>query len=139
MAERLFVYGTLHPDRAPAEIAQVVRGMEPLGEGVIRGRMHRFREYPAVKIDSKNGSRIKGEVFTLPNPGVLEKLDAYEEFYPAKLAESLFLRKQVKVRLQDGTRVDCWVYEYNRRLPRTRQGRRPPAGPAQKQVAAALA
>lgn len=137
MAEKLFVYGTLHPDRAPAEIAQVVRGMEPIGAGTIRGRMHRFSEYPAVKIDSKNGSRIRGQVFEVPSAGALHKLDEYEEFYPARLDESLFRRKQVKVRLEDGSKVDCWIYEYNRPLPAPRQARRSAVRTAQKQAAAA--
>jgi hypothetical protein len=103
--------------------------------------MHRFREYPAVKIDSKNGSRIRGEVFEVPSAGALHKLDEYEEFYPARLEESLFRRKQVKVRLADGSKVDCWIYEYNRPLPlpAPRQARRSTLRTAQKQAAAAVA
>ncbi len=117
MTQKLFVYGTLHPDRAPEEIAHVVRRFKPMGTGTIRGRIHRFHDFPAIKIDQKNGSRIAGEVFQVPSEVALEELDAYEEYYPKELKRSLFQRKQVRVRLQDGTSTDCWVYEYNHSLP----------------------
>ena len=124
MSQKLFVYGTLHPDRAPDEIAHVVRRFKTLGSGTIRARMHRFHDFPAIKIDPKNGSRITGEVFQLPSAVVLKELDEYEEYYPAALDRSLFQRKQVKVRLQNGTSTDCWVYEYNRDLPEAEQSKR---------------
>ena len=117
MSEKLFVYGTLRPDRAPDEIAHVVRRFKTLGSGTIRAQIHRFQDYPAIKIDQKNGLRVAGEVFQLPSALALKELDAYEEYYPAALDKSLFQRKQVKVRLEDGTSTECWVYEYNGRLP----------------------
>jgi|SRR5579875_1392761 len=118
MPELLFIYGTLHPDRAPAEIAGVVRQLAPLGTGTIRARMHRFSEYPAIKIDTKNGSRISGHVFQVPDEAVLRQIDEYEDFYPAEIEKSLFQRKPVRVRMTDGSTVQAWVYEYNRQLPR---------------------
>jgi len=117
MSQKLFVYGTLHPDRAPDEIAHVVRRFKTLGTGTIRARLHRFHDFPAIKIDQKNGSRISGEVFRVPSEVDLKELDEYEEYYPAALDKSLFQRRQVKVRLEDGTSTDCWVYEYNGSLP----------------------
>jgi len=121
MSQKLFVYGTLHPDRAPEEIAHVVRRFKALGSGTIRARLHRFRDFPAIKIDQKNGSRITGEVFQVPNGVALKQLDDYEEYYPAALDKSLFQRKQVKVRLEDGTSTECWVYEYKGNLPQPAQ------------------
>lgn len=117
MADNLFVYGTLHPDRAPSEIAETVRQFRSLGKGTIRGRIHRFQEYPAVKLDGKNGSRVSGQVFQVPNDETLRKLDEYEEFDPANREQSLFLRRKVRVKLSDGPSLDCWVYEYNKSLP----------------------
>ena len=117
MAENLFVYGTLHPSEAPAEIAHVVRQLKAIGKGTIRARMHRFPEYPAIKIDTKNGTRVSGEVFQIPTGSALRELDEYEEYYPTALDKSLFQRKQIKVRLTNGSIVPCWVYEYNRALP----------------------
>ena len=127
MTQKLFVYGTLHPDHAPDEIAHVVRRFRTLGSGTIRARTHRFHDFPAIKIDQKNGSRIMGEVFEVPSMVSLKELDEYEEYYPSELDKSLFQRKQVKVRLQDGTSTECWVYEYNRDLPEAETKRvRPP-------------
>ena len=117
MPENLFVYGTLHPSQAPDEIANVVRRLKPVGKGTIRARMHRFPDYPAIKIDGKNGTRVSGEVFRVPTASALHALDEYEEYYPNELEKSLFTRKQVRVRLSDGSNVPCWVYEYNRVLP----------------------
>ena len=117
MSENLFVYGTLSPAQAPSEIAHVVRKMKAIGKGTIRARMHRFPEYPAIKIDGKNGTRVAGEVFRVPTASALKELDNYEEYYPSALDKSLFQRKQIKVRLVDGSTVPCWVYEYNRELP----------------------
>jgi gamma-glutamylcyclotransferase (GGCT)/AIG2-like uncharacterized protein YtfP len=133
MSQKLFVYGTLHPDRAPEEIAHVVRRFKTLGSGTIRARLHRFHDFPAIKIDQKNGSRIMGEVFQVPSAVALKELDDYEEYYPAALDRSLFQRKQVKVRLQDGTSTDCWVYEYNRELPEAEQTKRSAGRSAAKQ------
>ncbi len=124
MPDNLFVYGTLHPERAPAEIAAVVRRLRPIGPGTIRARLHHFRDYPAVKLDGKNGSRVRGEVFQLPDEAELDQLDAYEEYYPFALEKSLFQRKRVRVRLKSGTMMDCWVYEYNGSLPSEIAGRK---------------
>lgn len=129
MADNLFVYGTLHPDRAPSEIADAVRQFRSVGEGTIRGRIYRFGDYPAVKLDSKNGSRVRGQIFQVPNEETLRKLDEYEEFDPASGEKSLFWRRRVRVRLNDATTLDCWVYEYNKSLPasgRKRKGARVP-------------
>ena len=45
MAERLFVYGTLHPDRAPKEIADIVSHFRRVGHGTIRGVRYELADY----------------------------------------------------------------------------------------------
>jgi len=123
--DTLFVYGTLHPDRAPAEIANVMmKKLRPLGEGTIRARLHHFREYPAIKMDTEALTKVAGHVFRLSNDSDLERLDAYEEYYPAAAEKSLFRRKPVQVRLTNGSAVECWVYEYNGSLPPAKKVKR---------------
>ena len=117
MAERLFVYGTLHPDRAPVEIADIVRHFKHLGSGTVRGRYYDLGSYPALILDQK-GKNVHGEGYVLPSEAhVLDRLDAYEEYLPASPEQSLFLRKKARVQLRNGSRSECWIYVYNRPIP----------------------
>jgi len=118
MAERLFVYGTLHPDRAPEEIADIVRHFKHLGHGTVRGHYYDLGSYPAVILDQK-GKSVHGEVYALPQEAhVLDRLDAYEEYSPASPEQSLFVRKKARVQLLKGSRSECWIYVYNRPIPK---------------------
>ena len=117
MAYNLFVYGTIHPDRAPAEIAHVVRNLKLIGRGWIRAHLRHLDKYPALKLDSSFGSLVEGQIFRVPDQGILSELDKYEEFDPKNAEASLFRRKPVRVRLENGRTMSAWVYEYNRDLP----------------------
>ena len=44
MRDLLFIYGTLHPDRAPAEIAAAARRLQPIGP----------QQFEAISITSAN-------------------------------------------------------------------------------------
>ena len=48
MPTLLFIYGTLHPDRTPREIATAARRLIPVGPATIRGRLYNLGEYPGV-------------------------------------------------------------------------------------------
>ena len=75
-------------------------------------------------------SRVWGEVFELnDSPTVLAALDEIEGYSPEDPDTSLYLRRRVRVHLDDDTTADAWVYFYNaplghahayfvRRLPR---------------------
>ena len=116
MADQLFVYGTLHPDHAPAEIRDVVAQLRFAGVGTIQGRRFELAECPAV-LPAKN-SVVRGTVFTLPDDSrTLQKLDAYEEYDRDAPERSLFVRRKATVTLADGRRAKCWVYFYNRLVP----------------------
>ena len=117
----LFIYGTLHPDRAPRAIADVVRRLKPVGAGTIRGRMFDLGEYPGVVLDDSAGDAafaaapgtIPGEVFEVPDAETLVRLDAYEDYRPGDPGASLFLRVETTVAMSDGSERTCWVYIYN--------------------------
>lgn len=116
MKEGLFIYGTLHPDRAPGEIRGVVERLKQIGRGTVKGELHDLGEFPALT----NGKRrpVSGALFALPDdPDALRKLDAYEEFDPQNPTTSLFRRRRRLVTLQDGSKQRHWVYVYNRELP----------------------
>lgn len=113
-AQYLFVYGTLHPDCAPAEIANLVRRFECVGKGTVRGTLYDLGAYPGAMLDEDCSRRISGTVFRLPQgDDVLPRLDAYEDFDPDAPESSLFIRRLHPVRLDDGSMLRCWIYEYN--------------------------
>ena len=110
----MFVYGTLLPRLAPPEIEQTVRRLRRVGRGTIRGRLFDLGEYPGA-ILTRNGPMIQGMIFEVPNdPEVLHRIDEFEGFDPARPKSSLFVRKRRHAQLQDGKKVFCWVYAYNR-------------------------
>ena len=114
MSTLLFIYGTLHPDRAPAEIAFAARRLVPHARGTIRACLYNLGAYPGVILDD-TAAPIPGEVFLVPEAATLARLDAYEDYRPADPANSLFLREKTVVTFDDGTTQVCWVYTYNRR------------------------
>jgi gamma-glutamylcyclotransferase (GGCT)/AIG2-like uncharacterized protein YtfP len=110
----LFSYGTLLPRLAPAEIRPTVQRLRRVGKGFVRGQLFDLGEYPGAVL-GRSGSPIAGQIFELPNdPEVLHRLDEYEGFDPSRPGASLFVRKRRYVQLEDGSRVFCWVYAYNR-------------------------
>jgi len=113
MSDLLFIYGTLHPERAPSAIAAAARRLRPVGAGTIHGRLLDLGEYPGVVLEETEGSEVSGEVFEVPDAETLARLDAYEDYRPAEPEASLFLRMETEVAMSDGTRRSCWVYLYN--------------------------
>jgi gamma-glutamylcyclotransferase (GGCT)/AIG2-like uncharacterized protein YtfP len=112
MPTHLFIYGTLHPDRAPSEIAAVARRLTSIGPATIRGHRYDLGDYPGVVLDT-TAPPIEGELFTVPDAATLAALDAYEDFRPADPASSLFLRVETTAIRPDASLITCWVYVYN--------------------------
>jgi len=117
MPDLLFIYGTLHPDRAPDEIADAARALRPIARGTIRGKLYDLGEFPGVVLDAATGEMISGEVFAISDAETLARLDRYEDYRPRDPDNSLFLRVQTTVTLDAGSIESCWVYVYNRELP----------------------
>jgi gamma-glutamylcyclotransferase (GGCT)/AIG2-like uncharacterized protein YtfP len=113
MPALLFIYGTLHPDRVPSEIAAAARRLTSAGHATIRGHRYDLGEYPGVVLDP-TAAPIEGELFTVPDAATLAALDAYEDFRPADPANSLFLRVETTATKPDGSLVACWIYVDNR-------------------------
>jgi gamma-glutamylcyclotransferase (GGCT)/AIG2-like uncharacterized protein YtfP len=116
MPEALFIYGTLHPDRAAGEIAATARRLQSIGPATIRARLYNLGAYPGAILDA-SAPPIPGELFTVPDAQTLAALDAYEDFRLADPAASLFLRVETIATALDGAPHPCWVYVYNRELP----------------------
>jgi gamma-glutamylcyclotransferase (GGCT)/AIG2-like uncharacterized protein YtfP len=115
MPDHLFVYGTLLPELAAPERREVLRRCASVGRGSLPGRLHDLGRYPALVLDHAAPGRVVGQVLRLPERGdVLGELDGYEGFDPADPAGGLYLRLPYDVDLDDGSRLACWVYVYNR-------------------------
>jgi len=114
--ELLFVYGTLRPGHAPAEIAAIVDRLKPVGEATVRARLHDLGAYPGIVLEA-SADVVPGVLLALPaDPDILAQLDAYEGFIPAHPEISLFQRVKTTATRADGELTDCWVYVYNRPL-----------------------
>lgn len=127
MSHPLFIYGTLHPDRAPAAIAPTASLLKPLGRATIQGRLYNLGDYPGEILSAdahpkRDDTRtVTGELFSIPEgleaEAILARLDAYEDFHSANPPNSLFLRQITFAKCEDGSELDCWVYTYNRPVP----------------------
>ncbi len=113
-SEYLFAYGTLHPEHAPEEVADLVRRFEPVGQGTVPGTLYDLGSYPGAVLDDGSPRRISGTVFRLPaGNDVLPRLDDYEGFDPQVPHASLFIRRLHQADLDGGGTLPCWIYEYN--------------------------
>src|SRR5579864_5628973 len=102
-SEYLFAYGTLHPEHAPEEVADLVRRFEPVGRGTVRGTLYDLGSYPGAVLDEGSTRRISGTVFRLPaGDDVLRRLDDYEGFDPGVPQASLFIRRLREAKLDGG-------------------------------------
>jgi len=116
MAYPLFVYGTLHPSRAPAQIAPAVALLKTLGPAALLGRLLDLGAYPGLILPGDE--IVHGELFELPQDRALEAriwlaLDAYEDFRPAEPDTSLFVRVLTRVTLRDSSQRLAWVYLFH--------------------------
>ncbi|MEO6725609.1 MAG: acetylornithine/succinylornithine family transaminase [Blastocatellia bacterium] len=117
MSEYLFVYGTLQPASAPAEVKDIVGRWRRVGSATALGQLYDLGEYPGAVLDAGTSTRIIGEVFELPkDPGVLATLDEYEGFDADAPQESLFQRVKTEVKLAEGGKQEVWIYVYNRNV-----------------------
>jgi gamma-glutamylcyclotransferase (GGCT)/AIG2-like uncharacterized protein YtfP len=124
MRQFLFTYGTLSNGKAPVAVKRLMRKLTPVGEAYVQGRLYDLGKYPGLKSSRSPRQKVHGRVFELPDdPAVLKKLDEYEEYSEDQAAKSLFIRKRVPARLENGKQVNCWTYFYNgdvtelRRIP----------------------
>ncbi len=105
MIEKLFVYGTLGPDRPNEHVLDAIGGswetatvsgtLREEGWGAEMG-------YPGIDLD-EHGGEVEGFLFTSENlSGQWASLDAFEG--------EAYRRVPAKVKLKDGCKVDAYIY-----------------------------
>ena len=111
----LFVYGTLRKGFELPVQKRISSDIEWLGTSEIRGKLYDIGDYPAALPAAKNEkSVIKGEVIKINDPEkVMRVIDRYEGYNPKKLARSEYYREKEKMVLEDGKKIEAWVYWYN--------------------------
>jgi gamma-glutamylcyclotransferase (GGCT)/AIG2-like uncharacterized protein YtfP len=120
VAELAFFYGTLMTGFDRRRRAGIENRMTCVGRGWIQAALFDLGIYPAA-IPSAEG-RVWGEVYRLDDPAhVLPILDDIEGYTPDDPDHSLYIRGRVPVTLDDGRRVDAWVYFYNAPLGQAQQ------------------
>lgn len=117
MADYLFVYGTLRRglvEKADPELSQLVQNLRFVCEGEIHGQLFDLGEFPGAIVGANFVTRVRGEVYEMPNPKeVFAVLDQYEGFVPGELEASLFARTIENITLPDNRTLPCWLYVYN--------------------------
>jgi gamma-glutamylcyclotransferase (GGCT)/AIG2-like uncharacterized protein YtfP len=109
------VYGTLRDPRARSLRDQLVRESDFIGRAVFQGLLYDLGAYPGVVPSHHPEDLVSGEVFALRNPELLfEVLDRYEAYNPKDISSSLYIRVKADVVLEEGRKIQSWLYLYNR-------------------------
>lgn len=97
------------------------------GEGYFNGQLYRIGPYPGAIPSAHPDDKVFGELYRLNNPEkVLAPLDNYEGCGPDAPQPHEFVRQPVTIHLKDGTRLEGWIYLFNRQIadfPRIMSGR----------------
>ena len=106
----LFVYGTLRRG-SNNEPARLLQGQARFtGHARMAGRLYGLGRYPGAVPAINKDEFVRGEVYQVDDPDrLLETLDEYEG--------ADFERAIASVQLDDGGKVECWVYLYVARKP----------------------
>ena len=100
----LFVYGTLKR-RAPRRQHPLLRDGHYLARASVSGTLYDLGQYPGLMRSPRNGRRVTGEIYELPDEhavAMLRALDRYEG--------SEYVRRRVYVTLSNGKRRAAWAY-----------------------------
>jgi gamma-glutamylcyclotransferase (GGCT)/AIG2-like uncharacterized protein YtfP len=107
----LACYGTLRRQSLYARANHAVAGrLQFWGYGLVHGRLHWQRSYPALV---GGPGLVRVEIYRVSDPAVFVWLDEYEGYVPDRPARSLFLRRLTPLYRP---RLRAWVYHLNHSL-----------------------
>jgi gamma-glutamylcyclotransferase (GGCT)/AIG2-like uncharacterized protein YtfP len=113
----VFFYGTLMTPFNRAGRRRIDDQLIYSGRGTIAGALFDLGIYPAA-VPASDG-RVWGELYEMTHPdAVLHVLDEIEGFRSSEPENSLYMRLEVPVTLEDGDEVLAWAYFYNAPLGR---------------------
>jgi len=111
----LALYGSLMRGLGAMDELAVVDRLRFVAPCKIAGQLFDLGAFPGMR---EGAGIVKGEVFAVLDPNVIEVLDDFENFLPDEPDESHYVRK--RVRLIEPGATAAWVYAYNRVPPRNR-------------------
>jgi gamma-glutamylcyclotransferase (GGCT)/AIG2-like uncharacterized protein YtfP len=112
VADLVFFYGTLMTGFDRRRRVGIDGRLTYVGHGSIPGALFDLGIYPAA-VPAPDG-RVRGEVYEMQEaPAVLSALDEVEGYIPDKPDNSLYMRAETAVKLDDGRDVTAWAYFYN--------------------------
>lgn len=126
--EFVFVYGTLRKTTAEGKhnkhpMHRALRThAEYLCEGHCPGKLYDIGRYPGLIPDPTGQHRVQGEIYRVHNRLKLWRiLDAYENFNPADVQSSDYIREKTTVMTGHHGELISWVYHYNLAVKGLRQ------------------
>jgi gamma-glutamylcyclotransferase (GGCT)/AIG2-like uncharacterized protein YtfP len=110
----IFVYGTLRRGLSRHRFLKAERARF-LSRGTVRGVLYDLGKFPGAVPSENTPALVRGEVYRLANPArALKLLDHVEGMAPGASEFSLYRRTIIEVTLQNGTKVEAWIYWLNR-------------------------
>jgi gamma-glutamylcyclotransferase (GGCT)/AIG2-like uncharacterized protein YtfP len=126
-SDLLFVYGTLMRSFDHPMAKLLSRSADFIGEAKCQGRLYRIKHYPGLVLSDDPADAVFGELCRLrARDALLREFDMYEACGEGFPEPTQYVRKMLKVTLQDGTVSEAWTYVYNwpvTRLPRIASGK----------------
>ncbi len=120
MTNLVFFYGTLMSGFKRPGRARLDPMLHPEGRGWIPASLFDLGIYPAAIPASD--SQVWGEVHRmLDEDAVLGTLDEIEGYRPSEPDQSLYVRVETPVTLEDGRSTTAWAYFYNAPLGRAQR------------------
>lgn len=111
----LFVYGTLRRGFEHPLTHLLARQAHFVGRGRFQGRLYDLGSYPGVQSSCHAADVVIGDVYRLyALLQLLATLDHYEKYDPDNPTQSLYLRQNVPIVMEDGRSFHAWIYTYNR-------------------------
>ncbi len=105
----LALYGSLMRGLGAMEELGIVDGLRFAGPCRCSGELFDLGDYPGMRPGSAS---VFGELYAILDAGVLDLLDAFEEYDPAAPRSSIYLRERIE--LVEPRDTLAWIYVYNR-------------------------
>ena len=129
ISDLLFVYGTLMRGFDHPMARLLSNSADFIGEARCQGRLYRIKHYPGLVLSDDAADVVFGEIYHLrAREALLNEFDMYEACGEGFPEPTEYVRKMLKVTLEDGSASEAWTYLYNwpvTRLPRIASGRFP--------------
>jgi len=112
--ELIFVYGTLRKELVSPMDKLLTRHCEFFAEAFMQGILYDVGGYPGVTQSVNPADKVYGELYKIQRATKLwPRLDHYEQCSNAFLKPYEYVRKKRPVLLENGEKVQAWIYLFN--------------------------